>query len=387
MESIKNFIQNHKEDWTTKRQTLHSLAELAGNETKTAYQITKWLWECKPTEIIQNIGGHGVVAIFDSKNPGMEIVFRAELDALPIPETMDIEYASITNGVAHKCGHDGHMMHLIAVAAYIKENPLTSGKVTLLFQPSEETGEGAKAILDDPSFSIDEKAKMYALHNLPGFPKHAIITRKGVFASASTGLILKLKGKTAHAAQPETGKSPINAVKEILDKVDEISQSQSNNKGTVITVIHVIVGEKAFGTSPADAEICFTIRAPENHQLDEIKSSIVKLGEVISKNEGLTFSHEEVESFNATINNDVLVDEVTRVAQKLSLEIISADVPFRWSEDFGLFTGHFDGVLFGLGAGIKAPNLHDYSYDYPDELLLTGASILIGILHENNCFN
>ncbi|MEZ4824296.1 MAG: M20/M25/M40 family metallo-hydrolase [Ignavibacteria bacterium] len=134
------------------RKHLHSIPELSNNEKLTSPGYHGILSSCKPTELLSDVGGFGIIATWDSGQFGKEIVFRSELDALPIEELNEFEYRSQFKRVSHKCGHDGHSTILCGVAQYLNIHNPNKGKIRLLFQSSEEIGTGAKAILDDKKF-------------------------------------------------------------------------------------------------------------------------------------------------------------------------------------------------------------------------------------------
>lgn len=160
------------------RHRLHANAEVSNQEEKTAKIIVEFLEQFEPHQIWVNVGGHGVIAQFKGTKEGENIGFRADLDALHIAETIDLEYASKTPHTAHKCGHDGHMTMVSGIAAYLQQNPLDKGNVYLVFQPAEETGEGAERInrsLKELDIKLDY---LFGLHNLPDFPKGKILTKK-----------------------------------------------------------------------------------------------------------------------------------------------------------------------------------------------------------------
>ncbi|MDI6402775.1 amidohydrolase, partial [Balneolaceae bacterium ANBcel3] len=181
------------------RRKLHQLAETAGEEQKTAAYVEKVLEDIGIHAIERGLGGTGLIGWLDSGNPGPVVLFRAELDALPIEEKNSLEYASQTNGVAHKCGHDGHMAVLLGFANRVARQTLKKGKAGFLFQPAEETGEGAAHMLEDKAFPSLKPDHVFAFHNLPGYPKGHILTTNGVFCAGSKGLIVRLSGSTSHA--------------------------------------------------------------------------------------------------------------------------------------------------------------------------------------------
>lgn len=365
------------------RHQLHAMAEVSGKEDKTADHIEQILDSCEPDELITEIGGNGIIARFGDKDASPSILIRCELDALPIAEENDLHYASKNEGVGHKCGHDGHMAIVCGVARQLAEQDSLNGQVLLLFQPAEETGKGARRVLDDDQFSDIKPDHVFALHNIPGFDKHTIIIRSGPFAAASVGFIARLKGETAHAAHPEQGKSPALAVAQLIQSLSSLTQFHAPiEKAAKATIIQAHIGEQAFGTSPANGEVMATIRTYDDDMLDELKTKTLELAQKIAETYELELETEWVEPFPATINDEKAAEIVRTVAQNKSLEVIEKKTPFGWSEDFGHFTGAFPGALFGLGSGTDQPALHAADYDFPDEIIETGIKMFTGIIDE-----
>ncbi|MBL1213334.1 MAG: amidohydrolase [Ignavibacteriae bacterium] len=364
------------------RKTIHANPELAHEEKNTAERLTRFIKKFNPDKIIERIAGNGVAFIYEGNKNGPVILLRAELDALPITEECEFDYKSVNNGVSHKCGHDGHMTILAGLARKLNENKINKGKVVLLFQPAEEIGEGAEKIINDKKFTEIKPDYAFALHNLPGFKKHEIIIRNNTFAAASVGMKVELKGKTSHAAHPENGISPSDAVADIIKKFNSVINAIKNENFDfgLVTIIHVSIGEKAFGTSPGYAEVYATLRANSDADLEVIKSKCVEIVELIAKEEKLKSEISWTEAFPATVNDPEAVDFIISAANQLKLNIKNIDSPFRWTEDFGHFTKTYTGALFGLGAGKQTPQLHNPDYDFPDELILTGINIFHTII-------
>lgn len=363
------------------RKEIHRTPELAHKEKQTAKRLTEF-FESKSDHIITNIGGNGIAFIFDSGNPGATILFRSELDALPIIETNDFEYASIHRNVSHKCGHDGHMTVLAGLGIILSKEKLNYGKVILLYQPAEETGEGAELVLRDENFLKLKPDYIFALHNLPGFPLGKIIIKNEHFAAASKGMIIKLEGKTSHAAEPEKGISPARGMIKIIDKMQNLVSISELKDFGLVTVIHAKLGERAFGTSPGSAEIMCTLRSFRNDDMEILTNAAVEAAEKIAALESLSISVEFTEVFPATINNSECISIVKTASEKLNLNYEIINTPFKWSEDFGHFTNQIKGALFGIGAGDNTPALHNPNYDFPDELIETGSKLFYQIAKE-----
>lgn len=360
------------------RHRLHRTPELSGQEAGTAQVIREFLEKCRPDEIHTELGGHGLAAVFKSSDSsGPSIMLRAELDALPLKETISLPWASEFENCAHKCGHDGHMAILAGVALRLKERPPASGSVTLLFQPAEETGYGAAALLDDSRFQALKPHWIFALHNLPGHEVWSILTRDGAFAAGSAGVRIKLQGATSHAAYPEQGNSPDLAMAEIVTQLAGLNDTRAGSLA-LVTVVHARLGEKTFGISPGEAEILATIRSDNDLVLNKLKNTASDLGKAAAQRHNLTATIEFCEEFPVTMNHPEAVAVIKQTAAELDLDMESPEEsPFRWSEDFGLLTSWVKrGAMFGLGAGVNHPVLHGPDYDFNDDLILPGVTIM-----------
>ena len=366
------------------RQHLHQYPELSGQEKNTARTIQEFVARYHPVEVIPDLGGTGLAVVFEGKEKtGPTLLFRAELDALPIAEVNTFSYASAYPGIGHKCGHDGHMAILMGLASLLHSQPLQKGRVILLFQPAEETGAGAWAVLQDARFRNLNPNYVFALHNMPGLPLHQVLVRDHTFAAASAGLKVRYVGRESHAAEPEKGLNPGEAMSELIQAFNALVKDQSRYKSlALLTVIHARLGEVAFGTNPGFATVMATLRAFEQQDLNQLKEQATAAAGTIAQKYGLKYDYEFVEEFPATANAPEAVAAVVKAGAALQLDVQHAIQPVRWSEDFGHFTNAYTGALFGLGAGPDHPKLHHDDYDFPDELIPTGSSLFYGIAQQ-----
>ena len=374
-------MSSESKDLGELRRTLHRLAEPSGEESETAAALAERLRGVGCGELRAGLGGHGLALVHDGAAAGPTVLVRAELDALPIPDTPSLPHASCKPGYSHKCGHDGHMAMLAGVADRLARRPIERGRAVLLFQPAEETGQGARMVLDDPAFATLRPDRVLALHNLPGFPLGAVILRNGAFACASRGIAVRLTGASSHAAQPEAGRSPAPAVAQLILDWSALPQFHTGlGQAAQVTVIHARVGERAFGTSPGQGAVMATLRAEEDAVLERLAALCEARARGLAAAHGLRMGLEWVEPFPTVTNDAAVNDEVAAAAESLGLDVLRAERPFPWSEDFGQFTAAYPGALLGLGAGESQPALHHPDYDFPDALLETGADLLEGAL-------
>ena len=203
-------------DLTDWRRKLHRAPELSGEERRTAEEVRAFLANAAPDRVLCDLGGHGVAFLYDGAAPGPTLMFRAELDGLPIEEISTSEYRSDVPGKGHLCGHDGHMATLAALARGLGRRRPARGRALLLFQPAEENGAGAAAVIADPRFGEIAPDMAFAYHNMPGLPLGRAALAAGPVACASRGLRVVYTGKTAHASTPEFGVSPMAAVARLM---------------------------------------------------------------------------------------------------------------------------------------------------------------------------
>ena len=187
------------------RKALHRAPELSGAEAETARAVLNFLEPTRPDRIVTGLGGHGVALIYNGAAPGPTVLIRAELDALPIEEVSTFADCSARPGCAHLCGHDGHMAILAGVGRGLAALRPRRGRAVLLFQPAEEDGSGAEAVIADPKFASIAPDVSFALHNMPGLPLGSAALKAGPVACASRGLRIALCGRTAHASAPGEG--------------------------------------------------------------------------------------------------------------------------------------------------------------------------------------
>ena len=321
------------------------------------------------------------MAIFESTKKGKTIMLRADSDALPISETNDFAHRSVNTNVSHKCGHDGHTTIMIGVAELLTQKPIKKGKVILLWQPAEENGMGAKAVMADKEFKKLKIVKVFALHNLPGIPLHKIVYKTGAFTANVRSLIIKLNGRTAHAAEPENGENPALAIAQILQFCNKITKNDATKKKFfLITPVYSEFGTKDHGISAGSGELHLTIRSWDSKWFDKRVEELQKEIKKITKKYGLKVEHSWTQEFFSNQNNEKAVKIIKRSAEDLKLNHSKLQNPFKWGEDFGLFTQKIPGAMFGIGSGTDCPALHNPDYDFPDEITETAATLFYKIL-------
>ncbi|AXV15695.1 amidohydrolase [Neorhizobium sp. SOG26] len=362
---------------TAWRRKLHSMPEVSREEVATAAEVQAFLAPTNPDQVISGLGGTGVAAVYDSGKPGPTVLFRSELDALPIEEISDLPHRSKIAGKSHMCGHDGHTAILASLGRQFGRERPKSGRVVLMFQPAEEDGSGAAAVLADERFSKVKPDYSFSLHNFPGLPLGHVWLKEGVVNCASRGLKIKLSGRTAHASMPETGISPAPAVAQLMTALTSLSRGTVAGEDLVLaTVTHAVIGEPAFGIAPGYAEVWVTLRTITDDEMATLTNTAETLVRKVAGDGELEFQLEYHDIFDHSENSP----EATRILRAaLEAEGISHEpgLALRASEDFGRFAAVSKSAMFFLGAGENLAALHNPNYDFPDDLIPIGTRIFM----------
>lgn len=364
-------------DLTDWRRDLHRFPEISREEAGTAARVVSALGPLQPDQILTGLGGHGVAAVFNGAAPGPTVLFRAELDALPIEEVSDAPHRSTIVGKGHLCGHDGHMTLLIGLGRLIARQRPARGRVVLMFQPAEEDGSGAAAVVADPVFAAIRPDWAFAIHNMPGVAFGRGLVKSGVVNCASQGLKITLHGKTAHASLPETGTSPAPALAGLISAFTRLAPPSPLQPGyRLVTVTHARLGEPAFGIAPGLAELWITLRTLEDAGMADLRAEAMEIARAEVKAHGLTLAFETHDDFAASVNDPEATARIAAAMETLGMAHEEGDLPMRGSEDFGRFgqPGTRSAMLF-LGVGEAHPALHNPDYDFPDALIQPGVAI------------
>jgi len=369
---------------TAFRHALHRQPEVSNAEEATASAVAAAL--PAPDELITGLGGHGLAAVYRGAAPGPTVLLRAELDALPIRDLSGTPHASQTPGTGHQCGHDGHSAILVGVARHLSRHRPTRGRVVLLFQPAEETGDGAAAVLADPRFQGLQPDWAFAIHNMPGVALGTAELPVGPASSASCGVRLVFEGKTSHAAQPELARSPAQAIARLVPQLLALGPGgdpwAAPEPGfRLVTVSHLTMGAPAFGITPGAGEIWLTVRALLDSDLEDLLEQVAGLAGDAARAGGLGVRITWHEQFAAGANDAQAADHLARAMASAGITVLPG-APMRPSEDFGRFGATAPIALAFLGAGEDCPPLHAEAYDFPDALLAPGVRMWAALVDQ-----
>ena len=365
------------------RHALHQIPEVSGAEEKTAAYIATYLRAYAPDRLLTGLGGHGVAAVYDGAAEGPTVMIRCELDGLPIEELSDQPYRSTHAGRGHLCGHDGHMTMVAALAEDLAGKRPARGRVVLMFQPAEETGKGAPAVVADPAFGEIAPDYAFSLHNLPGLAVGQIALCRGPANCASRGMRIRLSGRTSHAAAPQDGLSPAGAMAQLLPGLVALGGGTDLGPDyALVTLTHARLGEATFGIAPGEGEVWATLRTVNDTRMARLIEEATALVGKVCAEQGLGHEISFDDVFEACTNNPEAVAVLQKACDRVGLGVAMQDRPQRWSEDFGQFGKGAKAAMFWLGSGEDQPQLHNPDYDFPDAAIPVGAGLFRAVVSE-----
>lgn len=367
------------------RRQLHSYPEIGFEETNTADLIAKRL-EAWGLEVHRGLGRTGVVGVLRVGNGRRSIGLRADMDALPMQEANAFAHRSMSAGKMHACGHDGHVAMLLGAARHLSDKRDFDGTIVFIFQPAEEWGAGAKAMIDDGLFKKFPVDAVFGLHNAPGVPVGSFAIRQGPIYASGNSFHIRIVGIGAHAAEPHKGKDPVFAGVQIFNALQGIiSRNKCPLEAALISVTQFHAGEVG-NVIPELATLAGTVRAFNIATLDLIESRIRTI------TESITAAHECHVEFTFTRHCPVVINtpHETRIAAEVMKSIVGeANVNVNkelsmGSEDFGFMLverpgayavlGNGGGEHRELGHGPGPCLVHNASYDFNDRILGLGST-------------
>ena len=356
---------------------LHRHPELGFEEVRTSEIVKKRLQDFGVDEIYTNIGKTGVVAVINGKQKGAnQIGLRADMDALPIEETTNLDYASKNPGKMHACGHDGHSTMLLGAAKYLSETKNFYGKVYCVFQPAEEGGNaGAKAMINDGLFKKFKIDSVWGIHNWPGIPVGEAVIHEGFAMAGGDIIVFEVKGKGGHAAQPQYSNDPMVAAGLTITALQSLISRQLDPFKSAVLSITKIEGGSAFNVIPDTVTIGATLRSTDQKNRNMMLEKIKKVAANACAISNCEVNVEIRPGYPPTINNKECAKLASKIFKKTYGEnsINLKETPTMGSEDFSYMLEEKPGAYIWLGAGANSEKLHSPYYDFNDELLPIGA--------------
>ncbi|TPM19545.1 M20 aminoacylase family protein [Mesorhizobium sp. B2-3-6] len=364
-----------KQEMTGWRRDLHAHPEFGFEEKRTAAFVAAKLREFGLDDVTEGVGGTGVVGTLKRGSGNRAIALRADMDALRITEQSVVAYGSQNPGIMHACGHDGHTTMLLGAAKLLAGEGGFNGTVRFIFQPAEEWGRGALAMLDDGlmrRFPFDE---IFGLHNLPGLPIGHFETRPGPMMSAEDIFEIVLRGLGGHAAGPQDGQETLVAACALVTNLQTIVSRRLSPADISVVSVTELITDGTRNALPGLARILGDARSFRPEVSAEIEKQMRTIAAGTAAAYNVTAEVAYSREFVPLHNDAELVDEAFAAAGNVFAPegVAVAREPITGSEDFARFLAHVPGCFVFLGNGDTAP-LHNPSYDFNDDGLLFGTN-------------
>ena len=366
------------------RQDIHAHPELRYEEFRTsdlvAAQLTEW-----GIPVVRGLGQTGVVGIVQRGSSQRAIGIRADMDALPMQEVNTFAHASQHAGRMHACGHDGHTAMLLGAAEHLAKHGDFDGTVYLIFQPAEEGGAGAQAMIDDGLFEQFPMEAVFGMHNWPGYPQGTMAVSAGPVMASSNEFTITVRGKGGHAALPHTTLDPMPVACQLVLALQTIVSRNVKPIDPAVLSVTMIHGGTASNVVPNFVTLEGTVRTFTVDVLDQIEQRMRELTEQLPPAFGCSGELTFKRNYPPTINSAAEAE----FARSVMLELVGpertvAQEPVMGAEDFSfmlqakpgayLFIGNGDGDHRAHGHGAGPCELHNASYDFNDALLPQGAA-------------
>ena len=382
---IVNRVADLQPDIQAWRRDIHEHPELLYDVHRTAAFVADRLREFGCDEVATGLGLTGVVGVIKGKRPAGNgdikvIGLRADMDALPIHEETNLPYASKTPGKMHACGHDGHTAMLLGAARYLAETRNFAGDAVVIFQPAEEGGAGAAAMIKDGLMDRFGIEQVYGMHNGPGIPVGSFAIRSGPVMAATDELDIKITGLGGHAARPHICIDSVLVGAQVITALQTIvSRSIDPLESAVISVCEFHAGN-ARNVIPQTAELRGTIRTltPQVRELVEkrVREVVAGVAQITGAKIDLVYKR----GYPVTVNHAAQTDVATQVAKEIAGEAnVHESPPLMGAEDFAYMLEARPGAFIFCGNGDTA-GLHHPAYNFNDEAIVYGTSYWIKLV-------
>jgi amidohydrolase len=382
---IVNRVADLQPDIQAWRREIHEHPELLYDVHRTAAFVADRLREFGCDEVATGLGRTGVVGVIKGRKPAGNgdikvIGLRADMDALPIEEATDLPYASKTPGLMHACGHDGHTAMLLGAARYLAETRNFAGDAVVIFQPAEEGGAGAAAMIKDglmDRFAIDQ---VYGMHNGPGIPVGSFAIRPGPIMAATDSVDIRIEGLGGHAARPHICIDSVMVGAQLITALQSIvSRSVDPLESAVVSICEFHAGD-ARNVIPQTAVLKGTVRTLTKKVRELIEKRIREVVAGVAQITGARIDLTYERGYPVTVNHAAQTDVATAVAKEIAGETnVHETPPMMGAEDFAYMLEARPGAFIFCGNGNSA-GLHHPAYNFNDEAIVFGTSYWIKLV-------
>jgi hippurate hydrolase len=373
---IINRVADLHDEITEWRRDLHAHPELQYDVHRTAGAVSEKLKSFGCDDVVTGLGRTGVVGVIRGSKPGGKVIgMRADMDALPIEEATTVAYKSTVPGKMHACGHDGHTAMLLGAAKYLAETRNFAGTAVVIFQPAEEGGAGARAMMDDGLFDRFGIEEVFGMHNYPGMPIGQFAIRSGPMMASTDTISIDLEGVGGHAAWPHFGVDTVLVGAQIVNQLQSIVARNVDPLHAAVISICMFQAGHTDNVIPQQAKLRGTARALSPKVRDLLQK---RVREVV---EGTARTYGAKAELTYTTGYPVLVNEErkTAFAAGVAREVAGKDkvntdyAPLMGAEDFAFMLQERPGAFIYIGNGNSA-QLHNPAYDFNDEAIPVGTS-------------
>lgn len=375
--AVDNWVSEHLDQLVAFRRDLHSNPELLYDLPRTAAEVAKALRAAGCDEVVEGIGRTGVVAVIRGKSntSGRAIGLRSDMDALPILEATGKPWASNTPGKMHACGHDGHTAMLLGAAIGLAQSRAFDGTVILIFQPAEEGGAGARAMIEDGLFRRWPMHEVYGMHNRPNLPVGEFVIADGPIMGSVDMIDIEIEGVGGHAASPHQTVDPVPVAAALIQAIQTITARTIDPMDSGVISVTTIHGGDAFNVIPQTLRLTGTVRTLRDSVRDHVEARLQQAVAGIAAAFGAKGRLDYSRHYPVTVNHAQETEFAAIAAEAVAgVGRVGRDMPpTLGGEDFAFMLNEVPGAMINIGNGASA-NLHHPAYDFNDEAIAWGCS-------------
>jgi len=375
--AVENWVSREIALLTEFRRDLHMNPELLYDVERTAANVAEALRAAGVDEVVEGIGRTGVVGVIrgQSNTSGRTIGLRADMDALPIDEATGKPWASLVPGKMHACGHDGHTTMLLGAARHLAESRAFDGTVLVIFQPAEEGGAGARAMIEDGLFRRWPCDEVYGMHNRPNLPVGQFTIAPGPIMASVDEVRITVEGRGGHAAKPHTAIDPLPVTAALIQALQTVTARSIDPMDSAVVSLTTVHAGNAFNVIPQSVALTGTVRALREEVRNHIEAQLAQMVHHIAAGFGAEGRLEYIRHYPVTVNHDHETTLAAAAAQEVAgVEHVHLDMaPMLGGEDFSFMLNEVPGAMINVGNGPSA-DLHNPGYDFNDEVIAWGCS-------------